>query len=399
MTIQELESLYTSGLYTKRPIAIVRGEGARLWDSNGNAYIDCAGGQGAANLGHANPAVAVAIAEQAHTLVSCPEMFYNDKRAQLLERLVSIAPAGLQRVFLCNSGTEAVEAAIKFAWLKTSRHEVVAAMRGFHGRTLGALSATWEKKYREPFEPLVPGFRHIAFNDLAALDAAVTEQTAAVILEVVQGEGGVRPGTAEFLLGAQALCRERGALLIIDEVQTGFGRTGVMFGCQHYDLQPDLLCLAKSIAGGLPMGAVLMGERVGLLPPQVHGSTFGGNPLACAASLAAIDYIETHHLADRAAELGAWFLARLKQIQSPLIREVRGLGLMVGLELKQKVTPYLQALMAQGVLALPAGLTVMRFLPPLVIAQDDLARTADVVEAVLTQPIKVAAELGDLVIG
>jgi acetylornithine/LysW-gamma-L-lysine aminotransferase len=272
-------------------------------------------------------------------------------------------------------------------------------MRGFHGRTLGALSATWEKKYREPFEPLVPGFRHIAYNDLAALDAAVTEQTAAVILEVVQGEGGVRPGTAEFLLGAQALCRERGALLIMDEVQTGFGRTGAMFACQHHGLEPDLLCLAKSIAGGLPMGAVLMGERVGLLPPQVHGSTFGGNPLACAASLAAIDYIETYHLADRAAELGAWFLARLKQIQSPLIREVRGLGLMVGLELKQKVTPYLQALMAQGVLALPAGLTVMRFLPPLVIAQDDLARTADVVEAVLTQPIQGAAELGDLVIG
>ncbi len=389
MNIQELESQFTSGLYTKRPIAIVRGEGARLWDSDGNEYIDCVGGQGAGNLGHGNAAVADAIAAQARTLISCPEMFYNDKRAQLMDKLISIAPPGLQRVYLCNSGTEAVEAAFKFAWVKTGRREVVAAMRGFHGRTMGALSATWEKKYREPFEPLVSGFRHIAYNDLAALDAAVTDQTAAVILEVVQGEGGVRPGAADFLLGAQKLCRERGAMLIIDEVQTGFGRTGAMFACEHFGLQPDLLCLAKSIAGGLPMGAVLFGERIGQLPAQVHGSTFGGNPLACAASLAAIDYLESNHLPDRAAELGTWFIARLKQVQSPLIREVRGLGLMVGIELKQKVTPYLQALMAQGVLALPAGLTVMRFLPPLVITQEQLARAADAVELVLTQPLKV----------
>lgn len=389
MNIQELESQYTSGLYTKRPLAIVRGEGARLWDSDGHEYIDCVGGQGAGNLGHGNAAVADAIAAQARALIACPEMFYNDRRAQLMEKLVSLAPPGLQRVYLCNSGTEAVEAAFKFAWLKTGRRAVVAAMRGFHGRTMGALSATWEKKYREPFEPLVSGFRHIAYNDLAALDAAVTGQTAAVILEVVQGEGGVRPGTPDFLLGAQRLCRERGVMLIIDEVQTGFGRTGAMFACQHYDLQPDLLCLAKSIAGGVPMGAVLFGERIGQLPAQVHGSTFGGNPLACAASLAAIGYLESHQLADRAAELGAWFIERLKRIQSPLLREVRGLGLMVGIELKQKVTPYLQALMAEGVLALPAGLTVMRFLPPLVISQDDLARAADAVEHVLTKPIQV----------
>ncbi len=260
-------------------------------------------------------------------------------------------------------------------------------MRGFHGRTMGALSATWEKKYREPFEPLVPGFRHVAYNDLAALEAAVTPETAAVILEVVQGEGGVRPGTAEFLRGAQRLCRERGALLIIDEIQTGFGRTGAMFACEHFGLEPDLLCVAKSMAGGLPMGAVLMGGRVGVLPPQVHGSTFGGNPLACAAAVAAIDYLESEKLPERAAELGAWFLARLARIEAPVVREVRGLGLMVGIELKQKVTPYLQALMAEGVLALPAGLTVMRFLPPLVISQAELARAADAVERVLTRPV------------
>ena len=390
--IQQLEQAHSSGVYSKRPIAIVRGQGALLWDSDGNEYIDCVGGQGAANLGHAHPAVAQAIAAQAQTLISCPEMFYNDRRAALMERLCALA--GMQRVFLCNSGAEAVEAAFKFARLLqarllqarllTGRTEIVACMRAFHGRTFGALSATWEKKYRQPFEPLVPGFRHVPYNDLAALEEAVGAGTAAVILEVVQGEGGVHPGTAEFLIGAQQLCRQHGALLILDEIQTGFGRTGKMFAFQHYGLEPDLLCLAKSIAGGLPMGATLLKAGLGELPPQVHGSTFGGNPLVCAASLAALSEIETGHLAERAAELGAWFTGQLKEIRSPLIREVRGLGLMVGIEIKQKVTPYLQALMAHGVLALPAGLTVMRFLPPLVITQEQLERVVPAVADVLS---------------
>lgn len=391
MTVRDIEDRYTSGLYTKRPLTIVRGQGARLWDSDGHTYIDCVGGQGAANLGHANGAVAEAIAAQARSLVSCPEMFYNDRRSELLSRLMQIAPAGLERAYLCNSGAEAVEAALKFARLVTGRREVIAAMRGFHGRTMGALSATWEKKYREPFEPLVPGFRHVPYNDLAALEAAVSGDSAAVILEIVQGEGGVRPGSPDYLRGAQRLCRERGAMLIIDEIQTGFGRTGALFACEHAGIRPDLLCLAKSIAGGLPMGAALLGERIGVLPPQVHGSTFGGNPLACAAAIAAIDFLRAEHLAERAAELGAWFLARLGRIPSPLIREVRGLGLMAGIELKHKVTPYLQALMGRGVLALPAGLTVMRFLPPLVISQAELAEAADAVEYVLTQPLPAAA--------
>jgi acetylornithine/LysW-gamma-L-lysine aminotransferase len=384
--IIDLEAAHTSGLYPKRSLAIVRGQGARLWDADGREYIDCVGGQGAANLGHANPAVALAIAAQAQTLVSCPEMFFNDRRAELLAKLTSLT--GMPRAFLCNSGTEAIEAALKFSRLHTGRTEVVAAMRGFHGRTFGALSATWEKKYRGPFEPLVPGFSHVPYNDLDALDAAVGERTAAVILEVVQGEGGVIPGKAGYLRGAQALCRERGALLVLDEVQTGFGRTGRMFAFQHYGLEPDLLCLAKSIAGGLPMGAALIGPRLGVLPPQVHGSTFGGNPLACAASLAAIGYLEDHRLPERAAELGSWFLEQLRGIQSPLVREVRGLGLISGIELKQKVTPYLHALMARGVLALPAGLTVMRFLPPLVITRTELETVAAAVQAVLTSPLE-----------
>jgi len=380
-TIRMLEDQYTSGVYTKRPVAIVRGLEAHLWDADGKEYIDCVGGQGAANLGHANPVVAQAIADQATRLISCPEMFYNDRRAALEQKLSSLT--GMGRVFLCNSGAESVEAAFKFARLLTGRTEVVAAMRGFHGRTMGALSATWEKKYREPFEPLVPGFSHIPYNDPEALAKAVTDKTAAVILEVVQGEGGVRPGDPAYLKLAQDICRQRGALLIIDEIQTGWGRTGKMFAHQHYGLEPDLLCVAKSMAGGLPMGATMIASRLGELPIQVHGSTFGGNPLACAASLAAIGYLEDNHLPERAAELGAWFLGMLSRIESPLIREVRGLGLMAGIELKQKVTPYLQDLMDKGVMALPAGLTVMRFLPPLVISKSDLQIVVEKVTEVL----------------
>lgn len=379
--IQQKELSFASGVYSKRPVVIVRGKGAHLWDADGKEYIDCVGGQGAANIGHANLAVANAIYRQAQTLISCPEMFYNDQRAALVEKLCNLA--GMSRVFLSNSGTESIEAAIKFARLLTGRTEIVAAMRGFHGRTFGALSATWEKKYRSPFEPLVPGYKHFPYNDLEALAKTIDGQTAAVLLEVVQGEGGVNPGKPDFLLGAQELCRKNGTLLILDEVQTGFGRTGKMFAFQHYNLQPDILCVAKSIAGGIPMGATLLSSNLKELPPQVHGSTFGGNPLACAASIAAIGFMEDNHLPEQAAELGTFFKEQLSTIQSPLIREIRGLGLMVGIELKQKVTSYLQKLMEQGVMALPAGLTVMRFLPPLVISKADLEIVAAKVNNVL----------------
>ena len=295
----------------------------------------------------------------------------------------STAPGKMERVFLCNSGTEAIEAAFKFARYTTGRRKIIATMRGFHGRTMGALSATWNKNYREPFEPLVPDFQHVPYNKLERLEAAIDDTTAAVILEVVQGEGGVHPGTAEYLQGAQALCQERGALLIIDEVQTGFGRTGKMFASEHYGLEPDLICLAKSIAGGVPMGAVLIGERVGELSPGVHGSTFGGNPLAAAASLAALDVLEDEALPQHAAEMGEYLLEKLQEINSPLIREVRGLGLMVGIEIKQKVAPYLQALTERGVLAQPAGLTVIRLLPPLVISEEQIDRVVDALTEVL----------------
>lgn len=376
-----LEGQYTSGVYVKRQVAITRGEGARLWDADGKEYIDCVGGQGSANIGHANPLVAQAIAQQARTLISCPEMFYNDQRSQLTAMLANLT--GLGRVFLCNSGTEAIEAAIKFSRLLTGRANVVAAMRAFHGRTFGALSATWEKKYRAPFEPLLSGFSHVPYNDLDALSASVNDQTAAVILEVVQGEGGVHLGDPAFLRGAQAVCRERGTMLIIDEIQTGFGRTGRMFAYQRYDLEPDIVCLAKSIAGGLPMGATLLHERWGPLPPAVHGSTFGGNPLACAAAIASIQFLVDQDLPQQAEELGLLFREQLLAIQSPMVREVRGLGLMNGIELKQKVAPYISEIMKRGVLVLPAGLTVIRFLPPLVITPEQITLVSSAVHQVL----------------
>ncbi len=379
----ELESRHTSGAYPKRDMAIVRGLGARVWDDTGREYIDCVGGHGVAIVGHCNPAVVEAIREQAGTLITCPEIFYNDVRARLLERLTAIAPAGLERAFLCNSGTEAIEAAIKFARLSTGRSGILATTRGFHGRTLGALSATWEPKYREPFQPLLPGFAHVPYNDLAALQNAVTADTAAVLIEVVQGEGGVNPGQPDYLRGVADICQQTGTLLIADEVQTGFGRTGRFFACEHSGLQPDMLCLAKGLAGGVPMGAVLLGARVGNIKPGVHGSTFGGNPLACAAALATIGYILEHDLPGQAARKGAWALQRLGAIETPLVREVRGRGLMIGIDLRQRVTPYLKALMDEGVLALPAGSTVMRLLPPLVISDEDLALACDAIERVL----------------
>jgi len=378
------ESAHTSGLYQKRDVVLVRGEGAVVWDDTGREYIDCVGGQGMANLGHGNVAVADALSKQARTLASSTELFYNDRRAELYDRLAALLPPSLDRIFLCNSGTEAVEGALKLARLSTKRSRVVATMRGFHGKTMGALSATWGPEYRELFGPLLEGFTHIPFNKSEALDAAITTETSAFIVELVQGEGGVRPATKEFvaeaarvcrargalLIVAEAarVCRARGALLIVDEVQTGFGRTGTMFAMEQYAVVPDVLCLAKAIAGGMPMGAIAFSRVLGELPKRSHSTTFGGNPLACAAAIATIDEHRRLGLAKNAAERGAQLHAGLLSISSPKIREVRGLGLLQGIELKESSGSTLKALQDRGVLALGAGPTVVRYLPPLVIS-------------------------------
>ncbi len=377
------EQRHTSGLYPKRPVAIVRGEGARLYDADGRVYIDCVGGQGAANLGHGHPRVVAVVQAQAATLMSCPEIFYNDQRAAYLSELAAALPFPA-RIFLCNSGAEAVEAGLKFARLLSGRRKIVAAMRGFHGRTMGALSATWEPKYREPFAPLVPEFVHVPYADVEALAASVGADTAAVILEPVQGEGGVRPAPPGYLEAARRICDEGGALLLIDEVQTGFGRTGRLFAIEHSGVVPDGLLLAKSIAAGLPMGAVALHERHGPLPGGVHGSTFGGNPLLCAAARAALRAYIEEDLPRQAAEKGAWLLERLRALRLPAAREVRGLGLLVGIELRTRAQPYLHALLERGVLALPAGPNVLRLLPPLVITYDDL----DIVAAAIAEVVR-----------
>ena len=379
------EDAHTSGLYQKRPLVIVRGEGATLYDEDGREYIDCVGAQGMANLGHGNRAVADAIGAQARTLASSTELFYNDRRAELYDLLASILPSSLDRFFLCNSGAEAVEGALKFARMATKRQGVVATMRGFHGKTMGALAATWGPEYREALggAALFPGTTHIPFNKTEALDAAITTDTAAFIVELVQGEGGVRPAAHEFIAEAARLCRDRGTLLVIDEVQTGFCRTGTMFAMEQYGVTPDLLCLAKSIAGGVPMGAIAFSRAVGDLPRRSHSTTFGGNPLACAAAVAAIGEMRRLDLATAARERGAQLIAGLAAIRSDKIREVRGLGLLVGIELKENAGPTIKALQEHGVLTLGAGPTVVRYLPPLVISEDQTDRVIAATRQVL----------------
>jgi acetylornithine/LysW-gamma-L-lysine aminotransferase len=265
-------------------------------------------------------------------------------------------------------------------------------MRGYHGKTLGSLSATWERKYREPFAPLVPDFSHVPYNNVEEFEKAIDNRTAAVILEPIQGEGGVRPATAEFLQAVRRACDEKGALLIIDEIQTGFGRTGRMFACEHFGVLPDILTMAKGIAGGIPMGAIGIDRRVGEIERLSHTSTFGGNPLACAAAVATINVLVDQDLPRQAAETGAYFVRRLREIENPRFREIRGLGLMIGVELKDKAGPIAQALMEKGVLVLLAGTTVLRFLPPLVINREQVDQVVKTLATVLAAGPRATAE-------
>jgi acetylornithine/LysW-gamma-L-lysine aminotransferase len=375
--ITTTEDAHTSGAYSKRPLALVRGAGCTVWDADGNAYLDFTSGQGVALLGHAHPAVANAVSTQAHTLITCAEAFYNDRRAEVYGQLDAILPDEGWRYFLCNSGAEASEAALKVARLLTGRTRIVAAMRGFHGRTLGALGATFNRDYRQPFEGWLPPVTHIPYNDLAAAEAALTDDVAALMIEAVQGEGGVHVIDPAYLRGLRDLCTQRGVLLICDEVQAGLGRCGRWFAFQHSDITPDIVTLGKGIAGGVPMGAAVWRASLGTIPAATHGSTFGGNPLSCAAAVATIGALRALDAPRRAAELGAWFVDQLRALNLPAVREVRGQGLLVGLELRGRVTPVLQALQGLGVLAVPAGKTVLRFLPPLIVTQDELAQVVE----------------------
>jgi len=372
------------GCAPKRGPTFVRGSVATLWDEDGNEYIDCGASFGVGNLGHCNPAIVEAIEAQARELIHVGPAFGTTAKATFVEKLLSVAPRNLGRVFLSNSGSEAVEAAIKFARASTRRKKIIAAMRGFHGRTMGALSATWRKDFREPFEPLVPGFEHVPFNDIEALRKAIDHDTAAVILEAVQGEGGVHVASPEYLPAAREACDRTGALLILDEVQTGMGRTGRLFAVERWGVEPDLLTLAKSLAGGVPIGATLATEDVERAFQGSHNSTFGGNPLACAAATAAIEYTVRERLWDRADHLGIIGVEKLRGLEAPSVREIRGLGLMIGIELRGKAAPVLQALQEEGVLAIGGGSSVVRLLPPLVIPNDQWSSALDVLGRTLS---------------
>jgi predicted acetylornithine/succinylornithine family transaminase len=379
---RSLHERYELDVYGKRGIALVRGRGARLWDDEGREYIDCIGGHGALNLGHAHPDLLEAMQAQAAELMFAPGAFYHEERARLMSRLVELAPRSLKRVFFCNSGTESVEAALKLARLSTGRSGVLSFKRSFHGRTFGALSASFQPKQHEMFAPLLPGARFAPFNDVDSLRPALTEDVGCVLLELVQGEGGVHVAEASFVREVARLCAERGILLAVDEVQTGFGRTGRLFACEHYGLEPDLLCLAKSIAGGFPMGALLVSERIRAVVGS-HGSTFGGNPVACAIANRVLDCLLQERLPERALEEGSRWLLRLRRIESPVVEEVRGLGLLVGIQLRERAQPCIETLAREGVLALAAGPKVIRLLPPLIIETRDLETVAETLERVL----------------
>jgi len=367
----ELEKIYALGVYAKKELVLVKGKNARIWDDHGKEYIDCVSGNGVANLGHANENIARAISKQAERLVTCSNMFYNDQRALLLEKLIQITPANLNKTFLCNSGTESIEGAIKFAKFATQKTEFICAEKAFHGRTTAALSATFKPEYKDGFEPLLPGFTFVPFNDFESLKERVSRNTAGIILEVIQGEGGINLGSADYFQKVRQLCDEMGVMLIIDEIQSGFCRTGKMFACSQFELKPDILCLAKAIAGGLPMGAVVCSNKIDL-PAGKHGTTFGGNPLCSAAANAAIDFMIENQLAEQAKEKGEHFTEKLKNHPLRKIQEIRGLGLMIGIEVKEPAAPLISMLLEKGVLAFPAGINVIRILPPLTITYKDL---------------------------
>ena len=389
--IIDIEKQLMANVYAKKPVVITRGKGALVWDINGKEYIDCAGSYGVCIVGHCHPKVVEAVKKQAEKLISCHSSLYNDARSEFLQKITKITPKGLNKVFLANSGAEAVESAIKLARKFSGKPEIIAMMGAFHGKTMGALSATWDKKYREPFLPLVPEFKHVPSDNLERVREAVTEKTAAIIAEPIRGESGIRVPSDDFLPGLREICDEKGVLLILDEVQTGFGRTGKIFACEHWNIVPDILCVAKSVAGGLPLGVTIAKEDVmSSLKLGEHTTTFGGNPLVCAAACAAIDVLIEEKLAERAATLGAYFKEKLVdlQVKHKVVREVRGLGLMLGMELRFDVLQIILQAMDKGVLILDAGRNVLRFLPPLVIEKEQIDKVVAILDTILEEEPK-----------
>ncbi len=384
----ELDKKFVAQTYGRQPIAIAKGKNDIVWDLEGKKYIDCFAGLAVCNLGHAHPKIAKAISAQSKKLVHCSNLYYTQEQAELAQALAQITPQGLDKFFFCNSGTEAVEAAIKLAKKHTKKTGFIAMKGAFHGRTQGALSATWTEKYRKPFEPLLPNFTFVEYGDITEAEKAVTENTAAIIVEPVQGEGGVRLPPDGYLSALRKLCDEKKILLIFDEVQTGMGRTGKFFASQLFGVTPDILTIAKGLGNGFPIGAIAAkAEVMDSFQKGDHASTFGGNPLACTVAKTVIEVMQSEKIPEQAAEKGAWLLSKLKKIKSPLIKETRGLGLMVALEVaNQEIGEKIVAkAREQGVLLnLTAGTTI-RLVPPLTIKRSNLSKVVRTIKGILKE--------------
>ena len=383
---QDLEESFGAHAFNKFPLTIVRGKGSLVWDSAGKEYIDFMTGIGVALVGHANDSVVKAISEQAAKLITCHGSFYNDARAGFMERLVRVAPRGLGKALLTNSGTESVEAAIKLSRRHTSKKRIIAMKGAFHGKTYGSLSATWNKKYREPFGPLLEGFEFAEYGDAGSLEQLMDDDTAAVLAEPVQGEGGIIVPPADYFRQVREVCDSKGVLLILDEIQTGLGRTGRMWASEHWGIVPDIMTVSKGLGGGIPIGAAVATDEVmASLKGGEHTSTFAGNPLSCAAGSAALDFITQNDLPSQARRKGEVMKAGLQKVasQHKLVKEVRGLGLMLAMQTRVDIHSQLLSAEQKGVIFAYSGRDTFRFLPALVIEESQIARGLEVLERVI----------------
>lgn len=389
--VEKDKKYYMNTFGNRTPVSFTHGEGVFLYDTNGKKYMDLIGGIAVNILGHGNDKLSFAISEQSKKLIHCSNLYYIENQALLAEKLVSLSP-GMDRVFFTNSGAEANEAAIKlsriyFEKAGVVRPKIISAVNSFHGRTLATVTATGQKKYHYPFRPLPEGFVHVPFNDISALEKEMDDTTCALILELIQGEGGIIPATQNYVNAARKLCSQYSTLLIIDEVQTGIGRTGRFFAYEHYGIFPDIVTVAKALGGGMPIGGVLASENAAsAFSPGDHGTTFGGNPLACAASLAVLDEIIQNDLIKKAESTGRIFKDNLENIKkiTDKIKEVRGMGLMIGIELNDGNAVKIKTdLLEKGYLVNSIGESIIRILPPLVITQEHAVSFCNALQAIL----------------
>ncbi len=390
--IIEQSKKYLMNTYNRFPIMLRKGRGTKVWDSTGKEYLDFVAGIAVNCLGHCHPRVVIAIQKQAQRLLHVSNLYHIDSQIKLAKLLVGLSCA--DKAFFCNSGAEAVEGAIKLARKYAKDHfmphktEIITAYGSFHGRTLAALSATGQDRLRKGFEPLVPGFRYVPFNNIDALKKAVTDNTCAVMLEPIQGEGGVRMPSESYLSGVREICDEHKLLLILDEIQTGMGRTGKFFAYEHFNVEPDIITLAKGLGGGVAIGAVLAKEHVAAsFRPGSHASTFGGNPLACSAAVATIEtLLEDGFLLDNCRRTGKYFFDKLEKLKRDFpsdIIDVRGMGLMLGLELTKTGGPIVESCARRGILINCTSGNVLRFTPPLIIIEKEIDHLIDVLEDIL----------------